>query len=82
MCPEKRSKAMTKQKLASLKFIIPEENKIRYAQNKKIIDMSQIPNEYREKIIEAYLSAAPKRIGTAFEYCIKYKLGQLLKHLS
>ena len=78
MCPEKRSKAMTKQKLASLKFIIPEENKARFEQNKKIIDMSQIPDEYRQRIIDAYLLPKPKRIGNQFEYCIKYKLGRLL----
>ena len=63
--PEKRSKALTKQKRAALKFIIPEENKARFEQNKQII--------------EAYLAPMPKRIGNSFEYCIKYKLGQLLK---
>lgn len=77
--PEKRSKALTKQKRASLKFIIPEEYKARYEQNKKIIDMSQIPDNYRQQILDAYLAPMPKRIGNTFEYCVKYKLGQLLK---
>jgi len=77
--PEKRSKALTKQKRAALKFIIPAENKARFEQNKKIIDMSQIPDNYRQEIIDAYLAPLPKRVGNSFEYCIKYKLGQLLK---
>lgn len=79
VCPEKRSKPLTKGKRASLKFIIPEEHRARYEENKKIIDMSQIPTEYRDRIIESYLSPLPKRIGNSFEYCIKYRLGQLLK---
>ena len=62
-----------------MKFIIPEEFKSRYEQNKKIIDMSQIPNEYRERIIEEYNKPMPKKVGNAFEYCLKYRLGQLLK---
>lgn len=77
--PEKRSKPLTKQKRASMKFIIPEEFKSRYEQNKKIIDMSQIPDEYRQKIIDAYKAPPPKKVGNAFEYCLKYRLGQLLK---
>lgn len=78
MCADKRSKALTKQKRAALKFIIPEENKARYEQNKQIIDMSMIPDEYRQQIMAAFHEPKPKRIGNAFEYCIKYKLGQLL----
>lgn len=77
--PDKRSPPLTKQRRAKLKFIIPDEYKARYEQNKKIIDMSQIPDEYRAKIIEQYLEAPPKKKGNAFEYCLKYKLGQLLK---
>lgn len=82
MDPDKRSPPLTKQRRAQLKFIISEEYKERYEQNKKIVDMSQIPEEYRKQIIEAYLAEQPKRIGNAFEYCIKYKLGQLLKLLN
>ena len=77
--PEKRSPPLTKKKRAAYKFIIPEEYRERFNQNKKIIDMSQIPDEYRARIIEKYLEAPPKKKGNAFEYCLKYKLGQLLK---
>ena len=41
--------------------------------------MSQIPDNYRQQILDAYLAPMPKRIGNTFEYCVKYKLGQLLK---
>ncbi len=78
----KRSETMTKQRLAKLKFIIPEENKERFEQNKKVVDMSQIPSEYRERIIDAYLAEKPKRIGKPLNYCMKYNLGNLLKHIS
>lgn len=80
--PEKRSKALTKQKRASFKFIVPEEYRERFEQNKKIIDMSQIPDEYRQAIIQEYLKENPKRIGKPFNYCLKYNLGHLLKHIS
>ena len=77
--PDKRSPPLTKKKRAAYKFIIPDEYRERFNQNKKIIDMSQIPDEYRARIIEKYLEAPPKKKGNAFEYCLKYKLGQLLK---
>lgn len=77
-----RQKPLTKQRRASLKFIIPDEYEARFEQNKKIIDMSMIDDNYRQQIIEKYLEEKPKRIGNPFQYCIKYKLGLLLKHLS
>ncbi len=79
MDKDKRAPSLTKQIRAKLKFIIPDEFKARYEENKKIIDMSQIPSEYRDLIIAEYLKDKPKRTGNAFKYCLKYKLGQLLK---
>lgn len=79
---EKRSKRLTKSIRAKLKFIIPEENKVRFNENKKIIDMSQIPENYREEIIKLFNAEPPKRIGKAFDYCIKYRLSNLLKQIT
>ena len=43
----KKTTVLTKGRRAKIKFIMPEENRERYEQNKKIIDMSQIPIEYK-----------------------------------
>lgn len=80
--PDKRSARLTKQRRAKLKFIISEEYKERYNENKKLIDMSQIPDNYREQIIEEYLKDKPQKIGNPLEYCIKYKLNNLFKFLN
>lgn len=78
----KRSKTLTKKIRSKLKFIIPEDNKARFEENKKIIDMSQIPDMYRQLIIDEYNKESPKRVGKPFDYCIKYKLNNLLKQLT
>ena len=80
--PDKRSKPLTKQKRASFKLMIDDIYQGRFKENKKIIDMSQIPDNYRDAIIEEYLKEKPQRKGKAFDYCLKYKLGNLLKQLS
>lgn len=77
--PDKKSVVLTKGRRSKIKFIVPEEYRERFAQNEKLIDMSKIPDEYRTKIIEAFLAEKPKRTGNAFQYCLKYKLGPLLK---
>lgn len=79
--PAKRSKTLTKKLRSKLKFIIPEENRDRFNENKKIIDMSQIPDNYRNAIIDAFNQEEPKKIGKAFDYCIKYRLSNLLKQI-
>lgn len=80
--PDKRSKALTKKMRMELNLGIDSKYMDRYLQNKTVIDMSQIPDEYRAAIIEEYKKELPERIGNPFQYCIKYKLNLLLKHLT
>lgn len=79
--PGVRSKALTKKIRFTLSFGIPKDYEDRYKENKMIIDMSMIPENYKQNIIDEYLKEKPKRLGNSFQYCIKYKLGKLLKHL-
>jgi hypothetical protein len=55
-----------------------EETKLRYNRNKKMIDLSQIPSEYQEKILEQF--NIDKEIGREhlFNYFVKKKLKNLI----
>ena len=82
MNPSKRSKALTKKKRAEFDLRIPDELMENYRRNESLIDMSKIPDEYRAAIIEEYLKPKPERIDTIYKYCVKYKLGKLLKFIA
>lgn len=75
-----RQSPITKKKLDQFAYIIPEEHKARYEINKTIIDMNNVPENYKNLIIEEY-NKDVKREGNAIKYCIKYRLNKLLKEL-
>lgn len=81
MNPSKRSKALTKKRRAEFTFGIPEEFQANYERNKALIDMSQIPEHYRQEIIEEYLKPKPEKVDSIYKYCMKYKLSKLMKFI-
>ena len=81
-----RQTPMTKQRkadtLLSVQMGTLDENvQMRYDLNKKLIDMSELPKEYYDKIIEKFKEPKPKKTGSLMTYCIKYKLNNLLGRL-
>lgn len=78
-----RQTPMTKQRkadtLLSVQMGTLDENvQMRYDLNKKLIDMSELPKEYYDKIIEKFKEPKPKKTGSLMAYCIKYKLNNLI----
>ena len=76
-----RQKPMTKKRMTN--FLqspedMDEETKLRYNRNKKMIDLSLIPEEYKEKILEQYNNE--KDIGREhlFNFFVKKKLKNLI----
>lgn len=82
MNPSKRSKALTKKRRAEFDLRIPDEFMENYKRNESLIDMSKISDEYRQAIIDEYLKPHPERVESIYKYCVKYKLGKLLKFIS
>lgn len=79
--PNKRCKPFTKKKKSQYNFIIPEEHMVRFRQNESIIDMNKIPKQYEQAILDEYCKEPPKKSGNPLQYCLKYKLNNLFKHL-
>jgi 5'-3' exonuclease, N-terminal resolvase-like domain/T4 RNase H, C terminal len=52
-----------------------------YYRNKQLIDLSMIPNEVKEKILESYEAQANKSRDKMFTYFISNKLKNLMEHL-
>ena len=52
-----------------------------YYRNKQLIDLSMIPNEVKEKILESYEAQANKGRDKMFNYFISNKLKNLMEHL-
>jgi hypothetical protein len=77
-----RQKPMTKKRITAFlgdpEGSMDEETKLRYNRNKKMIDLSQIPSEYQEKILEQF--NIDKEIGREhlFNYFVKKKLKNLI----
>ena len=76
-----RQKPMTKKRMAL--FLedpknMDEETRLRYNRNKKMIDLSEIPDEYREKILAEYNK--DKEVGREhlFNFFVKKKLKNLI----
>lgn len=81
-----RQTPMTKQRKADTMLSVQigtlDENvQMRYDLNRKLIDMSELPQEYYDKIIEKFLEPKPKKTGSLMTYCLKYKLNNLLGRL-
>lgn len=76
-----RQKPMTKKRMAVFLDSLDnmdEETRLRYNRNKKMIDLSQIPEEYKEKILEQF--SIDKEIGREhlFNFFVKKKLKNLI----
>ena len=82
MNPAKRSKTLTKKRRDQFEIEIPEEFQANYERNKSLVDMSQIPDHYRQAIIEEYLKPMPPKEDSIYKYCIKYKLARLMKFIA
>lgn len=75
-----RQKTITAKRLELLSNVssMDEETLRRYERNKKLIDLSQIPNEVQERIIEEYEKPPSQGREKMFNYFIKMKLKNLL----
>lgn len=52
-----------------------------YMRNKQLIDLSEIPEEIKEKVIESYNNQTEKGRDKMFNYFIAYKLKHLMEHI-
>jgi hypothetical protein len=76
-----RQRPMTKKKITAFTTepeCMDEETKLRYNRNKKMIDLSEIPQEYKDTILEAYHTE--KNVGREhlFNFFVKKKLKNLI----
>lgn len=76
-----RQRPMTKKKITAFTSepeCMDEETKLRYNRNKKMIDLSEIPQEYKDTILEAYHTE--KNVGREhlFNFFVKKKLKNLI----
>jgi hypothetical protein len=76
-----RQKPMTKKRITqflSEPDTMDEETKLRFNRNKQMIDLSQIPSEYGDQILEQYNNA--KEVGRQhlFNFFVKKKLKNLI----
>ena len=76
-----RQRPMTKKRMATYLSdpeSMDEETKLRYNRNKKMIDLSEIPNEYKEQVLSQF--EVEKDIGREqlFNFFVKRKLKNLL----
>ena len=76
-----RQRPMTKKRMATYLSdpeSMDEETKLRYNRNKKMIDLSQIPEEYKEQVLSQFV--VEKEIGREhlFNFFVKKKLKNLL----
>jgi hypothetical protein len=76
-----RQKPMTKKRMAL--FLedpknMDEETRLRYNRNKKMIDLSEIPDEYREKILAEYNKDKDVGREHLFNFFVKKKLKNLI----
>ena len=77
-----RQKPMTKKRITAFlgdpEGSMDEETKLRYNRNKKMIDLSQIPSEYKERVLEQF--NIEKDIGREhlFNFFVKKKLKNLI----
>jgi 5'-3' exonuclease len=52
-----------------------------YIRNKKLIDLSEIPEEIKEKVMDSYNKQSDKGRDKMFNYFIAYKLKNLMEHI-
>jgi hypothetical protein len=74
-----RQKPMTQKRMSLLKNgEMDEETRLRYNRNKKMIDLAEIPDEYKTQILEEYNKEEPIGRELLFNFFIKKKLKHLI----
>jgi hypothetical protein len=79
-----RQKPMTKKRIELFSAHpeeMDEETKLRYNRNKQMIDLTMIPQEYKDNILEAYNNQEEVGRGHLFNYFVKKKLKNLIGDL-
>lgn len=79
-----RQKPITKKRLEEFQDIntLNEEIKRNYHRNKSLIDLSQVPDNIKEQIMDAYESTEGGDRSHLFNYFVKNKLRNLMENLS
>lgn len=83
---EGRQKPVTEKKLNNWMDQEPEafcdENMLRnYRRNEMLIDLSKIPEEYKQKILDTYNNAKRNGREKIFDYLIKHRMKMLMEHI-
>lgn len=83
---ESRQKPVTEKKLNTWMDQEPEdfcdENMLRnYRRNEMLIDLSKIPEEYKQKILDTYKNAKQNGREKIFDYLIKHRMKMLMEHI-
>ena len=76
-----RQRPLTKKKITAFTTepsSMDEETKLRFNRNKKMIDLSEIPQEYKDKILEEYHKDSPVGREHLFNFFVKAKLKNLI----
>lgn len=74
-----RQKPMTQKRMSLLKNgDMDEETRLRYNRNKKMIDLGEIPDEYKTQILSEYNKEEPVGRELLFNFFIKKKLKHLI----
>lgn len=77
-----RQKPITKKRMEELSGTISNEQALRnFKRNQSLIDLSQIPNNIREQIVERYEEENTKDKSQLFNYFMANKLRNLMEHL-
>jgi len=76
-----RQRPLTKKKITAFTTepsSMDEETKLRFNRNKKMIDLGEIPQEYKDKILEEYRKDSPVGREHLFNFFVKAKLKNLI----
>ena len=79
----KRQKPLTQKKIDEMYNNFDEKHKydVPYERNKKLIDLTMIPDHIKEQVIAKYEEEAGKDRSKIFNYFIKYKLKNLMENV-
>lgn len=81
---DQRQARMTKKRIEESKDInnLDEVAKRNYYRNKSLIDLSEVPQDIKDKVLEKYNEPNLKDRSHLFNYFVKNKLRNLMEHLS
>jgi hypothetical protein len=79
-----RQKMMTKKRIEALQNInnLDEGTQRGWYRNKKLIDLSEIPENIKEQVLDAYNAENPKDRSMLFNYFVKNKLRLLMENIN